>query len=105
VCDAISNDAYLDIYVQWEGIILDTPVLEDEGLWFQVQWTNPDPDGVCEQAVFFVSYDSDERFFEEDVVLVTGTIIDVEYAYEGESGETEYAIVVRADNVEFLDES
>lgn len=102
VCEAASNSTYLDAYVQWEGMIVDDPTFEDEGLWFQVEWTNPNPDGVCDQAVFFVSYDSDERFFAEDMVVVTGTITDTAYAYEGEAGQTEYAVVVRADNVEFV---
>jgi hypothetical protein len=104
VCDAILEDTYLNIYVQWEGMIIDTPTFEDEGLWFPVEWTNPDLDGLCDRAVFFVSYDGTERFFEEDIVIVTGAIIDTAYEDEGESGETEYFIVVRADNVEFVGE-
>jgi hypothetical protein len=102
VCTTMSNDTYLKTYVQWEGIIVDDPDSDDEGLWFQVQWTNANSGSACAQAIFFVSYDSDERFFAEDTVLVTGTIVDVAYAYEGESGETEYAVVIRADDVEFL---
>ncbi len=104
VCDATSSDIFLDVYVQWEGMIIDDPTLEDEGLWFQVQWTNSDPGSACSEATFFVSYDSAERFFAEDMVVVTGTITDTAYAYEGESGETEYAVVVKADNVEFVGE-
>ncbi|MEJ5309125.1 MAG: hypothetical protein WHX52_05095 [Anaerolineae bacterium] len=104
VCDATSNDFYLDTYVQWEGMIIDDPTLGDEGLWFQVQWTNSNSSSPCSEATFFVSYDSTERFFAEDMVIVTGTITDIAYAYEGESGETEYAVVVKADNVEFVGE-
>lgn len=104
VCDVVLDDAYFDVYVQWEGVIVDDPTLEDEGLWFQVEWTNPVPDGVCDQAVFFVSYDSTERFFAEDMVVVTGTIIDTTYEDEGESGEMEYFVVVRADYVEFVND-
>lgn len=104
VCDATSNNFYLDTYVQWEGMIIDDPTLEDEGLWFQVRWTNSDASSLCSEATFFVSYDSAERFFAEDMVIVTGTITDTAYAYEGESGETEYAVVVKADNVEFVGE-
>jgi len=85
-------------------MIMGTPTPEDEGLWFQVQWTNPAPDGVCDQVIFFVSFDTTERFFEEDVVLVSGTIIDIAYEYETESGQTAYAAVVRAEKVELLDE-
>lgn len=102
VCDATSNNIFLDTYVQWEGMIIDDPTFEDEGLWFQVQWTNSDPSSACSEATFFVSYDSADRFFAEDRVVVTGAIIDTTYEYEGESGETEYSIVVRADNVEFV---
>jgi hypothetical protein len=102
VCEATSNDTYLNTYVQWEGTIIDTPTSEEEGLWFQVQWTNSDPKSECSQASFFVSYDSTDRFYEEDMVTVTGTIIDTTYKYEGESGQTEYSVVVRADNVKFL---
>ena len=104
VCEATSDDTYLNTYIQWEGVIVDTPTFEDEGLWFQVQWTNSDTASECDQATFFVSYDSDERFFEDDTVAVTGTIIDTTYKYEGESGQTEYSVVVRADYVEFLGE-
>ncbi len=104
VCEAALNDTYLNIYVQWEGVIIDTPTLEDEGLWFQVQWTNSDPNSECSQAAFFVSFDSSERFFEEDRVAVTGTIIDINYEYEGEAGQTEYTVVVSAANVKLLDE-
>jgi len=104
VCEATSNDSYLNTYVQWEGVIVDTPVFEEEGLWFQVQWTNPNSSSECSQATFFVSYESDERFFEEDKVVVTGTIIDTTYKYEEESEETAYFVVVRADYVEFLGE-
>ena len=104
MCEATSDDTYLNTYIQWEGVIVDTPTFEDEGLWFQVQWTNSDTASECDQATFFVSYDSDERFFEDDTVAVTGTIIDTTYKYEGESGETEYSVVVRADYVEFLGE-
>jgi len=104
LCEVVLNDTYLNTYVQWEGLIIDTPTLDDEGLWFQVQWTNSDPAIDCREATFFVSYDHDERFYEEDRVVVTGTIIDTEYEYEGENGETEYAVVVRATNVEFIDE-
>ena len=104
ICEATSSDAYLDTYVQWHGMIVDTPTPEDDGLWFQVQWTNPAPDGVCDQVVFFVSFDTAERFFEEDVVLVSGTIIEIDYEYETESGEIEYAVVIRAEKVELLDE-
>ena len=105
VCEATSNDTYLNTYVQWEGVITDIPTFEDAGLWLTIQWTNSDTGSDCSQAVFFVSYDSDERFFEEDKVIVTGTIMNTTYKYEGESGETEYSVVVRADYVEFLGES
>lgn len=104
VCEVALNDTYLNTYVQWKGIIIDTPTLEDEGLWFQVQWTNSDPGSDCSESTFFVSYDGEERFFEEDRVAVTGTIIDTKYEYEGEEGETDYTVVVKAANVEFLDE-
>jgi len=102
VCEAASNSIYLDTYVQWEGMIVDDPTFEDEGLWFQIEWTNPNPDGVCDRAVFYVSYDSAERFFAEDMVVITGAIRDTAYASAGESGETEYSVVVRADNVVFV---
>lgn len=101
VCEAALNDTYLDTYVQWNGTILADPTFEDAGLWFQVQWASSDPDNAC---TFFVSYDSSERFFEEDVVAVTGTIVDTKYEYEGEAGQTEYTVVVKAAYVEFLDE-
>ena len=104
ICEATSSDTSLNTYVQWHGMIMGTPTPEDEGLWFQVQWTNPAPDGVCDQVIFFVSFDTTERFFEEDVVLVSGTIIDIAYEYETESGQTAYAAVVRAEKVELLDE-
>ncbi len=104
ICEATSSDASLNTYVQWHGMIMDTPSPEDDGLWFQVQWTNPAPDGVCDQVIFFVSYDTTERFFEEDMVLVSGTIIDIAYEYETESGQTAYAAVIRAEKVALLDE-
>ena len=104
VCEATSNDSYLDTYVQWEGVIIDTPTFEEEGLWFQVQWTSLDSSSECNQAIFFVSYDGTERLFEEDKVVVTGTIIDTTYKYAGEPEQTEYFVVVRADYVEFLGE-
>lgn len=102
VCEAASDSTYLNTYVQWEGMIIDDPTLEDEGLWFQVRWTNPDPASECGQTTFFVSYDSADRFFAEDMVIVTGTIMDTAYAYDGESGATEYTVVIRADSVEFV---
>jgi hypothetical protein len=102
VCEATSNDTYLNTYVQWEGTIINTPTFEEEGLWFQVQWTNSDPKSECSQATFFVSYDGTNRFYEEDMVAVTGTIIDTTYKYEGESGQTEYSVVVRADDVKLF---
>jgi len=101
VCEAALKDTYLDTYVQWKGTILADPTFEDEGLWFQVLWADSGPDSGC---TFFVSYDSSERFFEEDVVAVTGTIVDTKYEYEGEAGQTEYTVVVKAAYVEFLDE-
>ncbi len=104
VCDATLNDAYLNTYVQWRGVIVDDPTFDDVGLWFQVAWKNPNSGSVCSEAVFFVSYDSDERFFAEDLVAVTGTITSINYDYEGDSGQTEYTVVVKADDVEFLDE-
>jgi hypothetical protein len=104
VCEAASDDVYFNTYVQWKGVIVDDPTFEDKGLWFQVSWTNTNPDSACSEATFFVSYDSDERFFAEDTVLVTGTIINTNYEYEDDSGQTGYTVVVRADDVEFLDE-
>ncbi len=103
VCEAQANDRYLDTYVQWKGRIVSSPSSEDEGLWFQVEWENPNPNSSC-QAIFFVSYDTAERFFEDDIILVTGTISKVNYEYEGETGQTAYAVVVRADRVELLSE-
>lgn len=85
-------------------MIVDDPTFEDDGLWFQVSWTNKNPGSACSEAAFFVSYDSDERFFADDMVLVTGTIINTTYEYEDDSGETRYTVVVRANYVEFLDE-
>ncbi|MGC9394220.1 MAG: hypothetical protein ACP5J4_05145 [Anaerolineae bacterium] len=104
VCEVTSNDSYLNTYVQWEGVIIDTPTFEEDGLWFQIQWTNSDTSSECSQAIFFVSYDGDERFFEEDKVAVTGTIIDTTYKHEEEVDETAYFVVVKADYVEFLGE-
>lgn len=104
VCEATSNAAYLDTYVQWQGVILETPTLEDDGLWFQVQWTNPDSSGTCAQAIFFVSYDATDSLFEEDVVLVSGTITEVDYEYETELGQIDYAVIIKADKVELVEE-
>ena len=85
-------------------MIVDDPTFNDEGLWFQVSWKNPNSNSECKETVFFVSYDSDERFFAEDMVAVTGAISNINYDYENNSGQTEYAVVVKADDVEFLDE-
>jgi len=104
VCAATLNDTYLNTYIQWKGMIVDDPTFNDEGLWFQVSWKNPNSNSECKETVFFVSYDSDERFFAEDMVAVTGAISNINYDYENNSGQTEYAVVVKADDVEFLDE-
>jgi hypothetical protein len=103
VCTATLDDTYLETFVQWIGTIVEDPIFEDDGQWFQVEWTNADFDSECERAVFFVSYTGKEDFFAEDVITVIGTIIETAHEYEGESGQTEYAVVVRANYVEFYE--
>lgn len=103
VCAAASDDTYLNMYVQWEGVIKDDPTDKEDGRWFRASWTSTNPDSVCSDAAFFVSYNGSGRFLAEDAVIVTGTIINTNYEYEGESGQTEYAVVIRADKIELVE--
>ncbi|HOT90334.1 MAG TPA: hypothetical protein PLJ78_00550 [Anaerolineae bacterium] len=104
VCTTISNDAYLNASVKWSGLIVEDPSDEDEGVLFKVLWTNPNTGSGCSEAIFFVLYVGDERFFQEDQIIVRGTITNTRYEYETEAGESAFTVLVRTDAVELLDE-
>ncbi len=104
VCTAIANDAYLNAVVKWSGTILAEPADEDEGLLLKVLWTNPNSGAGCSEATFFVLYTGAERFFEEDRIVVKGTITNTRYEYETESGEIALTVLMRSEAVELLNE-
>ncbi len=98
VCDTILNSDYQGVYVQWTGSIMD----EYPGQEFQVWWENPNTGTDCNYEAFFVAYAGGEKLYANDIVVVTGEIIDTAYEYANTYGSRQYGVVVRADEVVVL---
>jgi len=98
VCNTVLNSEYQGVYVQWMGSILD----EYPGQEFQVWWENPVTGTDCDYEAFFVTYSGGEKLYANDIVLVTGEIIDTAYEYPNTYGSRQYGVVVRADEVVVL---
>ncbi len=98
VCETELNSDYQGMYVQWLGSIMD----EYPGQEFQVWWENPVEGTNCDYTAFFVTYSGGEKLYANDIVLVTGEIIDTAYEYPNSYGSRQYGVVVRADEVVVL---